>query len=177
MTKASTSARNEIPKIKSQQVIECRGGIWRFLKEDQGFWELELIKQGGHFSQTPVKVWALPQLEKDSLKILDAAEALAPLPRLEQKTQGKLLTPLIYAKRNQMIEMSDESQKPSVALHCAIDHKDWQFEPWRRIVNELPFPRLLIADDVGLGKTTEAAIILAELTRRRRADRTGRPTA
>jgi superfamily II DNA or RNA helicase len=56
-------------------------------------------------------------------------------------------------------------------MNCAIEYKEWQFEPWNRIIERLPFPRILIADDVGLGKTTEAAIILAELTRRRRADR------
>lgn len=172
MSKSSSSARREIPTIKPHQVIECRGGIWRLLKAEKGFWELELIKQGGHFSQTPIRVWALPQLELNSLKVTDAADALAPLPTADQKAPGKMLSPLLYSKRNHMIELGDGAQKPSVAMHCAIDHKDWQFEPWRRIVNHLPFPRLLIADDVGLGKTTEAAIILAELTRRRRADRT-----
>lgn len=172
MSKASSSARREIPSIKPHQVIECRGGIWRFLKAEKGSWELELIKQGGHFSQTPIRVWALPQLELNSLKVMDAAEALAPLPTVDQKAPGKMLAPLLFSKRNHMIEITDDAQKPLVAMHCAIDHKDWQFEPWRRIVNHLPFPRLLIADDVGLGKTTEAAIILAELTRRRRADRT-----
>ncbi|MDW8191227.1 MAG: helicase-related protein [Pseudobdellovibrionaceae bacterium] len=53
----------------------------------------------------------------------------------------------------------------------AIEIKPWQFEPWRRILQDLPFPRLLIADDVGLGKTTEAAIIISELVWLGRAER------
>lgn len=42
--------------------------------------------------------------------------------------------------------------------------------PLQRI-ERLPFPRLLIADDTGLGKTAEAGLILSRLLQRRRADR------
>ena len=46
----------------------------------------------------------------------------------------------------------------------------YQLVPLRRIEN-LPFPRLLLADDTGLGKTAEAGLILFRLLQRRRADR------
>lgn len=46
----------------------------------------------------------------------------------------------------------------------------YQLEPLRRI-EQLPFPRLLLADDVGLGKTAEAGLILFRLMQKRRADR------
>ena len=46
----------------------------------------------------------------------------------------------------------------------------YQLEPLQRI-EELPFPRLLIADDTGLGKTAEAGLILFRLMQKRRADR------
>jgi ERCC4-related helicase len=46
----------------------------------------------------------------------------------------------------------------------------YQLVPLRRIEN-LPFPRLMLADDTGLGKTAEAGMILFRLMQRRRADR------
>lgn len=46
----------------------------------------------------------------------------------------------------------------------------YQLEPLQRIEN-LPFPRLLLADDAGLGKTAEAGLILFRLMQKRRADR------
>src|SRR5258707_397327 len=46
----------------------------------------------------------------------------------------------------------------------------YQLEPLKRI-EELPFPRLLIADDTGLGKTAEAGLILSRLIQKRRAAR------
>lgn len=46
----------------------------------------------------------------------------------------------------------------------------YQMVPLQRIEN-LPFPRILIADDTGLGKTAEAGLILFRLLQRRRADR------
>lgn len=46
----------------------------------------------------------------------------------------------------------------------------YQFEPLIKLM-KLPFPRLLIADDVGLGKTAEAGLILLELLQRHRANR------
>ncbi len=164
-------AREAIPKLEPGQIVECRGGTWRFLREEKGFWELELIKQGTHFTEELVRIWALPALEQDSLKVYDRNTSLAPKPTDEQRQKDKIYKPYLAARRSLSVQDHHSSKEPSTALHCAIDHKAWQFEPWNRIVDHLPFPRLLIADDVGLGKTTEAAIILAELTRRRRADR------
>lgn len=46
----------------------------------------------------------------------------------------------------------------------------YQLEPLRQI-EKLPFPRLLLADDVGLGKTAEAGLILFRLIQKRRAER------
>jgi superfamily II DNA or RNA helicase len=55
-------------------------------------------------------------------------------------------------------------------LHGAIQVEDFQLVP---LLTALRMPRvaLLLADDVGLGKTVEAGLILAELLRRRRVRR------
>jgi superfamily II DNA or RNA helicase len=156
---------------KQGSLVECRGATWRFLGTDHGFWHLELVKEGPQFAENPVRVWALPELESDTLRLLDDAHALAPVPEDSQREKGRFYKPLIQARVNHSIQDGGESLLPKTALHCAIQHKEWQFQPWKQLSSDLPFPRILIADDVGLGKTTEAAIILAELTRRRRAER------
>jgi hypothetical protein len=46
----------------------------------------------------------------------------------------------------------------------------YQLVPLQRIEN-LPFPRLMLADDTGLGKTAEAGLILFRLLQKRRAER------
>ena len=169
--KQSAKNQNPLKTPSPNELVECRGSTWRFLKEDSGFWELELVKQGAVFTESSTRVWALPQLERESLEVLTTSEALTPKPGEDQKEKGALYKPLLQARRNHALQDTSSSKEPNTAVHCAIEQKTWQFEPWRRIVDVLPFPRLLIADDVGLGKTTEAAIILTELTRRRRADR------
>lgn len=169
MPRSAAQRTSALKKPKTNEVIQCRGAHWRFLKEENGFWNLELIRQGAHFSETPVQVWALPNLE--TITNVEGAEAFCPTPTKEQLQKSKLLIPALKARKRSSIEAQTISKAPLTAMNCAIDYKEWQFEPWNRIVDRLPFPRVLIADDVGLGKTTEAAIILAELTRRRRADR------
>ena len=62
---------------------------------------------------------------------------------------------------------------PSAALRAAFRARmtllPWQFAPALAIV--AGHPRILIADEVGLGKTTQAALIIAELRERREAAR------
>lgn len=55
-------------------------------------------------------------------------------------------------------------------FRAGIDLKPYQLEPLRKAL-ELPRVNLFIADDVGLGKTIEAGLILQELILRQRIDR------
>lgn len=55
-------------------------------------------------------------------------------------------------------------------FRAGIDIKPYQLEPLRKALN-LPRVNLFIADDVGLGKTIEAGLILQELILRQRIDR------
>jgi len=173
MNHRRTTAPNKhsIPQLKPNQLIECRGSIWRYLGEQNGFWQLQLVRRGAHFSEVPVNVWALPQLEVENIRVLKPEEAYTPSPNAANKAKKELLSPFMRVLKNNTLEDSEHSKLPTTARLCAIETKPWQYEPWSRIVDTLPFPRLLIADDVGLGKTTEAAIILTELKRRKRAER------
>ena len=154
------------------QIVSCRGGVWRFVRKEGDFWLLELLRQGSHYAEEVVQVWAIPLLEAATLQKLKPSEAFIPsLPNSEQAQKKELYAPFLAVRKNKMLVDWRASKEPQTARQCAIEIKTWQFEPWRRIVDALPFPRLLLSDDVGLGKTTQAAIIIAELTRRKRAER------
>lgn len=62
------------------------------------------------------------------------------------------------------------SDKPVVADKAAIDQLPFQLRPAEMALSA-PRVRMLIADDVGLGKTLEAGILASELIRRGRAKR------
>ena len=59
---------------------------------------------------------------------------------------------------------------PQVAGKSAIDDLDFQFDPVR-LALQAPRVRMLLGDDVGLGKTLEAGLLASELVLRRRAKR------
>ncbi len=50
-----------------------------------------------------------------------------------------------------------------------VDYEPYQYRPVLKLV-ESDRPRILIADDVGVGKTIEACLVLKELQARKRAD-------
>lgn len=65
---------------------------------------------------------------------------------------------------------SAAGRPPASPLHGGVRVEDYQLAPLRKALR-MPRVNLLIADDVGLGKTVEAGLILTELLLRRRIRR------
>lgn len=116
-------------------------------------WELEPGRKLLEPSQLPKVNEAPPMPAEDFDALLRAARWTALTPYLDPDGAGPL-----------------DRQPVSSPLHSGIRVEDYQLVPLLRAL-QMPRVNLLIADDVGLGKTVEAGLILKELLLRRRIRR------
>ncbi len=121
--------------------------------EEQLLWELEPHKNLLEPTALPLSSSTDPMPRDDFDALLRASRWTAAMPYLDPDGDGPL------------------DRKPiSSPFHGAVQIEDFQLVP---LLKALLMPRvnLLIADDVGLGKTVEAGLILSELLLRRRIQR------
>ena len=116
-------------------------------------WELEPGRELLEPNRLPRVHDAPPMPADDFDALLRAARWTALMPYLDPDGAGPL-----------------DRQPVSSPLHSGIRVEDYQLEPLQRALR-MPRVNLLIADDVGLGKTVEAGLILKELLLRRRIRR------
>ncbi len=116
-------------------------------------WELEPGRELLEPSRLPRIRESSPMPAEDFDALLRAARWTALTPYVDPDGDGPL-----------------DRQPVSSPLHSGVRVEDYQLEPLRRALR-MPRVNLLIADDVGLGKTVEAGLILKELLLRRRIRR------
>jgi len=125
----------------------------QFPPEEQLLWELEPRRVLLEPTALPNPATSDPMPPEDFDALLRAARWTAAMPYLDPDDEGPLVRLPI-----------------SSPFHGAIQVEDFQLVPLLKALR-MPRVNLLIADDVGLGKTVEAGLILTELLLRRRIQR------
>lgn len=103
---------------------------------------------------------ALPRVD------VDAPMRMSEFLALQRAIRWTAITPFLSAES---VDLRAE-QIPTAPVYGAVSADDFQLVPLARAMR-MPRVSLLLADDVGLGKTVEAGLILAELVRKRRIRR------
>lgn len=85
---------------------------------------------------------------------------------LQRAIRWTAITPFLSAESADL----RAEQIPTAPVYGAVSADDFQLVPLARAMR-MPRVSLMLADDVGLGKTVEAGLILAELVRKRRIRR------
>ncbi len=116
-------------------------------------WELEPGRELLEPNRLPRVRESSPMPADDFDALLRAARWTALMPYVDPDGEGPL-----------------DRQPVSSPLHSGVRVEEYQLEPLLRALR-MPRVNLLIADDVGLGKTVEAGLILKELLLRRRIRR------
>ncbi len=113
-----------------------------------------------------------PDGEKE-LTVLSPPDAIIPCPSQSLTFDVNAIEPLAAWQRNhRLLELT--AQKGSSLFQGVYAGRvllhSYQLAPVKKLLSKVR-PSILIADDVGLGKTVEAGLCLLELMARRRADR------
>lgn len=121
--------------------------------EERLLWELEPRKELLESTALPDTASSHPMPAEDFDALLRAARWSASLSYLDPDREGPL-----------------DRLPISSPFHGAVQIEDYQLVPLLKALR-MPRVNLLVADDVGLGKTIEAGLILTELLLRRRIQR------
>lgn len=145
-------------------VVELRSATWKVLGTStlkRGFREVHCRGLSGLVRDKEARfVW---NLEADA-RVLDPAAV-----ELVQDTSSGLIDTKLHLEAA-FRHTPTTTRRPLTLGRAAIDDLTFQHLPVEKALSQ-DRVRLLIADDVGLGKTLEAGLIASELALRGRADR------
>lgn len=154
-----------ITEFQAGATVRARGGRFIILSADS------IAQEKGD----PIRRLCLRALDEpfrnEEICVLHPIEDVEPdeIPELDLAHPGRLARfQLLMDSIRLSLAPGDDRLVSST--RSRIEFESYQQVPALRAL-ELPRPRLLIADDVGLGKTIEAGLILRELNARRRAAR------
>jgi len=151
-------------EFQAGATVRARGARFIVLSADT-------IAQSGNDSIRRLRLRALEEpFRNEEICVLHPIENVEPdqIPELDLLRPGRIARFLLMDAIRLSLAPGDDRLVSS--SRSKIDFEPYQQVPALRAL-ELPRPRLLIADDVGLGKTIEAGLILRELNARRRAAR------
>ena len=144
--------------LETGQTVRWRGARWRVVGEEEGGF-LQLV--GLDAGVRGVEASPLLALEADSI----APDEL-PLPELDVTRSDRARWRALH--RAFLISMAGGCEQLVGLDWGALAVEPYQLVPLLRIAKTMR-PRLLIADDTGLGKTAEAGMILRWLAQRHQA--------
>jgi superfamily II DNA or RNA helicase len=148
------------PLLETGQAVRWRGARWRVLGEEEGGL-LRLVGLDQEFRD--VELTPLLDLERDEL-----LPDVQPLPKLDVEGSDRSRWRALH---HAYLTTMAGGREQLVGLDWgAIAVEPYQLVPLLRVARTMR-PRLLVADDTGLGKTAEAGIVLRWLAQRHQANR------
>ena len=144
--------------------ISVRNEDFLITEVRDNFGKSKIIKTEGISELVKGRTFIFDTALESDIQILDPAKTRL----IPDTSNGYLKTKLFLETR--IRNASAISDRIEIGHKAAIDAAAYQFDPALKSF-QLPRPRILIADAVGLGKTIEAGIFLAEMIKRGKGKR------
>ena len=155
---------NSLQNLSPGLRISVRGEDFLIYKVEDNFGSSKLISAEGISEVVKGKSFIFDTALDKDIQLIDPNNT-----RLVADNSGSYLTTKLFLE-TRIRNAAFNSKKIEIGHKAAINPADYQFTPTIKSF-DLPRPRILIADAVGLGKTIEVGIFLAEQIKRGKGKR------